>query len=219
MSDLVEELVLPEIPDVAAIPAAERLPAADGIYGTAVLAPTRILATFYWARYRFFGKPLVLCDYDVVPLTSTSWIDVAARLNALCTERRSRAPVPLGLFVESDAIALQAREKAGIDAKSIPPWITEDANWQTMCQSAAAILSSGEVGFTQTAKEKMEVRPFMNEAGVMAGLPGNDSSIQSSLAPGAIATVASFIYGVILGLDPVAARDPKPRAAKPARRN
>lgn len=209
--------VLPQIPDVAAIPPEERLPAADGIYATSVLSPTRILATFYWARYRFYGKPLVLCEYDVRPLTAQSWLEAAATLNRLCTDRRSRFPVPLGHFVESDTIALQVRERSGVEATPIPPWITDPKNWQAMCQSAAMILEAGEVGYTKVASDQMENRPFLNEATILAG-PRETSAIANNLQSANTATIAAFIYGLILGLDENAARDPKPKPPRAARR-
>lgn len=208
--------VLPRVIDVAPIPVEERLPAADGIYATSILSPTRILATFYWARYRFYGKPLVLCEYEVRPLTATVWLEAAATLNRLCTERRSRFPVPLGHFVETDTIAIQVRERSGVEASPIPPWIIDAKNWTAMCQSAAMMLEGGEVGYTKAAYDQMEARPFLNEASILAG--PRDTQNTNALQHSNTATVAAFIYGVILGLDENASRDPKPKPPRAARR-
>lgn len=179
---------------------------ADGVFATSILSATRILATFYWTRYQHYGKPLVLCDYDVGPLRGDSWRAIDERLVALVAERHSRLPHPIGLFVESELIAVQIAAH-GIGSQVIPPWLTTADAWSQVLQSAAAILARGDVGYTRQASDKMDRRPFLNEAAVMAGPRPEDP-----VAP-------AFVYGVVIALDPAAARDPNPKPPRRAARN
>lgn len=181
---------------------------ADAVYAVAILSPTRLLATTYWARYESAGpKPLVLCDYEVGPLTRDSWRDAAARLNEVRIERKSRLAYPLGFFVENETIALKAQETTAIDARPIAPWLLTDEIWSTLCQSAALFLSNKDVGFLPDAQAKMAKRPFLNEAGVATGPRPDDP------------TFPAFLFGVVIGLDEIAARDPKPKPPRAARKN
>lgn len=162
----------------------------------------------YWARYGSAGpKPLVLCDYEVGPLTADSWRGAATRLNEVRFERKSRLAYPLGFFVENETIALQAQETTAIDARPIPPWLLTVDIWSTLCQSASLYLSSKDVGFLPPAAERMQKRPFLNAAGVSTGPRPEDP------------TFPAFLFGVVIALDPIAARDPKPKPPKASRRN
>lgn len=174
-----------------------RLPV-DAVFATAVLAPTRIIAIFYWTRSRFHGKPLVLCDYRVGPLTASTWDDAERILQELIVERRSRYQMPMGLFLETEMLAMQASDRCP-SARVIPGWLTRADSWHVMCQSAAGWLTRGDMGITTTAQERMRERPFLNEAGIYAGARPEDP------------TVPAFLYGVVLGLDEAAARDPNPK--------
>lgn len=202
-------LTRPGEPEVSvspiAVSAPKRIPC-DGVFATAIISPTRILAVFYWARYMHYGKPLVLCDYDVDPLDASSWKTIENRLKYFLVERKSRLNRPTGVFVETELIASQAMA-SGLAAQSIPPWLVVADAWNQIMQSAATILAKGDVGYTLTAREKMETRPFLNEAGVVVGPRPEDP------------TIAAFLFGVILALDPAAARDPHPKPPARASRN
>ena len=188
-------------------PTIRQLPA-DAVYATAILSPTRLLATMYWARYEAAGpKPLVLCDYDVGPLAATSWRDAAQKLDDVRVERKSRLNYPLGFFVENDTIALKAQETTAIDARPIPSWLLTDEIWSTLCQSASLFLANKDIGFLAPAAERMTKRPFLNEAGVATGPRPEDP------------TFPAFLFGVVIGLDEIAARDPKPKPPRAARKN
>lgn len=186
------------------LPASPGIPC-DGVFATAVLSQTRILATFYWARYMHYGKPLVLCDYEVGPLRGDSWRVVVDRLRELRVERRSRLPEPLGVFVETEMLAAQIAG-SGVPARAIPSWLTAADSWGQVVQSAAGLLAAAMVGYTRQASARMDQRPFLTESGVVAG-PRTDDPI----AP-------AFLFGVVLALDPVAARDPHPRPPKASAR-
>lgn len=179
-------------------PVAQRSIPCDCVFATAVLGPTRVLATCYWARFRSYGKPLVLVRYDRGPLTADSWGEAAEALARIATEWRSRLPIPMGLFVETDVLVKLA-EAAGVVAKAVPRHLVEAESWQPICQSASGHLAAGEVGYTRAASDEMDRRPFLDEAGTYAG-PRTDEP-----------ATPAFLYGVVLGLDEVLARDPKPR--------
>jgi hypothetical protein len=163
------------------------------------MSQTRLLATFFWARYQMVGKPLVLLDFEVAPLDRRSWMRAADRLRTAVRETKSRTPVPLGMFVENHIVAAQVKADAGLDGHVLPDWITANEAWATVCQSCAVSLVRKEVGVTKVAAQRMEQRPFLNEAGVYAGPRMEDP------------TVPAFLYGVLVGLDQTAAKDPKPR--------
>lgn len=182
-----------------------RVPA-DGVFATVVLSPMRILATMYWARYMYYGKPLVLCDYEVGALQGDAWRNIDARLHYWLKERLSRLPHPAGLYVESEMIAAQATG-AGIPARPIPKWLTASDAWNQIVQSAANISAQGMIGMLEGTREKMERRPFITEAGVAAG-PRDPEKPE----------VAAYLYGVVLALDPAAARDPHPKTPQASRR-
>ncbi len=177
----------------------------DGVYATAVLSPLRLLATFYWGRSQFFSKPLILLDFDVGPLAADSWKIVESRLRGLSIERRARYG-NLGCYVEGDHL-VQHATAAGMPARCVPGHLVTDEMWNVVCQSAAGSLTRGEVGYTAAASEKMDERPFLDALGVHAGPRPDDP------------TVAAFLFGVVVGLDPVMARDPKARPPKASRRN
>lgn len=197
-----QEISLIERSPVLTVP--PRLPV-DAVYATAVLGSSRLLARFYWGRSNGFNKPLILLDFVVEPLVSRSWATTRERLDALTHERSARLGRPLGLWVEGESLAAQARD-AGIDTRPVPPHLVRDEAWHSMVQSAAAQLSQDQVGYTARAKAAMEARPFLNSAGVAAG-PRTDDP-----------TVPAFLYGIVIGLDEVLARDPHPRPPAKARR-
>lgn len=169
----------------------------DTIFASAVLSTTRLLAVFYWARSVGHNKPLLLLDFDVEPLSAQSWNVVRLKLDNLVVERKVRYGVA-GMWVEGESLAVQAFN-AGIATKHIPHYLTKVELWHTMCQSAASFLSAGDVGYTHRAAESMQQRPFLNASGVYAG-PRTDDP-----------TVAAFLFGIILGLDEVLAKDPHPK--------
>lgn len=183
---------------VTSEPAPRRIPS-DGVFATAVLSPTRLLAVFYWARYTYYGKPLVLCDYAVGPLRADSWSNAASVLTDLVKERHSRLREPLGLYVETDLLSAQIASY-GLLARVIPPWLSSPDAWHQIVQSAAGLLASGNIGYTKRANERMLSRPFLSEAGVAAGPRAPDDP-----------TTAAFLYGIIIALDQAASRNPKPK--------
>jgi hypothetical protein len=194
---MVDEMVVP--PSISL----RRAPC-DGVFATAVLSSTRILATCYWARYIHYGKPLVLCDYEVGALDQNSWTVVANQLRAWRVGRASRIQ-QTPVFVETEMLAVQV-STTGVASRPIPNWLTAVDSWNQVVQSAAAILSRGDVGYTQKAHDRMETRPFLNEAGVVSGPRGDDP------------LPSAFLFGVVLALDTAAANDPHPRAPKASRK-
>jgi hypothetical protein len=177
----------------------------DGVFATAVLSATRMLATFFWARYMHYGKSLVLCDYEVGALDQNSWQHIENQLRMWRMGRSSRIPQS-AVFVETEMLAAQIAA-TGVIARPIPGWLTKADSWNQIVQSAAAILARGEVGYTQMAHDRMDKRPFLNEAGVVSGPRGDDP------------TVPAFLFGVVLALDATSARDPHPRPLVRAARN
>ena len=173
----------------------------DTVYATAILSPVRTLAQFYWARSASFGKPLILLDFDTGPLTASSWKEVASRLTMFEETRRARFGA-LGVYIENEILVAQA-DASGATPHLIPSHISADTSWQMVCQSAASFLARGDIGYLQSASDKMDKHPFLNASGVYAG-PRTDEP-----------TVPAFLYGIVLGLDEAAARDPKAKA--PAR--
>jgi hypothetical protein len=174
-------------------------PPSDGVFATAVLSQTRLLATCYWARYVHYGKPLVLLDYEVGPLRGSSWGAIRDALPVWAEERRARVRGSEALFVEGDMMAAQAAA-VGLNARAIPPWLVAADAWHQVAQSAAAIMARGDVGYTRRASAQMDARPFLTEAGVAAGPRPEGDPI-----------TPAFLFGVVLALDPAAARDPHPR--------
>lgn len=169
----------------------------DTVYATAVLSPTRSLAVFYWGRAEGYGKPLLLLDFTVAPLDDQSWRGVSERLTAVAQTRTVRKAV-IGLFVEGEALAAQARG-IGLNARPVPAHLTKPEMWHSMCQAVAAHMSAGSLGYTQSAAAMMDARPFLDAAGVASGSRDDDP------------LVPAFLYGVVIGLDPVLARDPHPK--------
>lgn len=199
---------LPSIGAEASLPSVKhhpRLVPCDGVFATAVLSAARVLAVCYWARYMHYGKPLVLCDYQAGALDQNSWLRVADQLRVWRIARAARTDQLL-VFVETEMLAVQIAA-VGVITRPIPGWLTAPDSWNQIVQSTAAILARGEVGYTQIAHDRMDQRPFLNEAGVIAGPRGDDP-----LAP-------AFLFGVILALDVAAARDPHPRPPARAARN
>jgi hypothetical protein len=182
---------------VPPLPSPTKRAPSDGVYATAILSPARLLAVFYWARYIHYGKPLVLCDYDVAPLDENSWQRIADQLEMWRVARLSRSRFAF-LFVESELIAVQVAA-LGINVRVIPDWLTMQDAWPQLAQSVAAALNRRDVGYLEQASERMDKRPFLNEAGVVAGPRGDDP------------LVPAFLYGVVLALDEAAARNPKPK--------
>ncbi len=177
----------------------------DGVYATAVLSPLRLLAVFYWGRSQYFNKPLILLDFEVSPLVVNSWQRVEVRLGELTTERRARYG-NLGCYVEGDHL-VQHAQASGMPARSMPGHMVTDDMWNVVCQSAAGSLTRGELGYTQAASDKMDERPFIDALGVHVGPRPADP------------TVAAFLFGMVIGLDPVMARDPNAKPPKQSRKN
>lgn len=178
---------------------------ADGVFATAVLSDTRMLAQFHWARYEHVGVPLLLCDYDVSPVTADTWPQMIARLDRVQSERLGQRN--LGVMVESPILQRQIHDATGAAAYVVPAHLVTDASWHVLCQSAAMILSRKDVGYTPRAAEKMEGRPFLTESAVRAGPRTDDPA------------TAAFLYGVVLALDPEVHKDPVSRPPRPSRRN
>jgi hypothetical protein len=192
------ESLVTKIPDEHPARVAAPQAPVDCIFGTAVLSTTRMLAVFYWAQSRGHNKPLILLDFTCEPLTAESWQITKLRLGDLLTERRTRTPRPLGLWVEGEALMQQAFY-SDIDARLIPPHLGRPEAWHPICQAAAGHLASGSIGYTPRAQAALDARPFLNAAGVFAGPRSEDPLIPA------------FLYGIIIGLDEVLARDPHPR--------
>ena len=170
-----------------------RLPV-DAVYATAVLSPTQMLACFFWGRSIGYREPLLLLDFSCTLLEAQSWAMIQRTLTELNMLRRARTGHALGMWIEGEALAHQAMH-AGIDARQIPPHLTRDEAWHPICQSVAALMAGGSVDYTPRAQEAMEARPFPNTSG-----PRTDDPL-----------VPAFLYGVVLGLDEVLARDPHPK--------
>lgn len=178
----------------------------DCIYASAVLSTTRLLATFYWGRsLGQFNKPLILLEFAVNPLDDFSWRRCKLKLDELNVSRRVRSPVPLGLWIEGEALAVQALY-SGIEARPLPPHLSKNEAWHPICQSVAGLLAQGQLGYTAAAAEQMDARPFLDAAGVFAGPRTEDP------------TIAAFLFGAVLGLDEVLARDPHPKPPVKSRR-
>jgi hypothetical protein len=173
----------------------------DVVYGTAVLSTNRLLALFYWGRSAGSRKPLILLDFDVSPLTRESWGGASLVLASLLSDRRVHSGAHLGLWVEGESLAARAGAVVP-DCRPIPVHLTRPEAWHPICQSAASILAEGLVGYTQEAADAMDKRPFLTAAGVYAGPRTEDP------------TIAAFLYGVVLGLDPILAEDPHPKPRK-----
>ena len=195
----------PKIEAAPYVPPSVPPPPVDAVYATAVLSPTRLLSSFYWARTQHFGQPLILLDFEVEPLVKDSWDQLSDKLTVLTKERRARIGRPVGAFVESEILVERVRASGG-RPHLIPGWLSSNDGWHALCQSAAGFLSRGDVGYTMNAKSRMDARPFLNAAGAYAG-PRTDDP-----------TVPSFLYGVVLGLDEAAARNPNPKPPKRASR-
>lgn len=176
----------------------------DMVFGTAVLSPSRMLAVFYWARSQHFGQALILLDFEVAPVEADTWEKIRAELKQHSAQRRARMGRPLGLFLESETLVAQG-QACGLTAHLIPAWLTTKDAWVAICQSAASILVSGNVGYTRDAMTRMDARPFLDASGVAAGPRSDDP------------TVPAFLYGVVIALDPALASNPKPGLPQKAR--
>ena len=150
--------------------------------------------------------PLILLDFSRAPLEAGSWMAIQENLVRMSADRRSRHGRPLGLWIEGQSLVMQAFA-AGIDARQVPDHLIRPELWHSVCQSVAVILTSGQVAQTAHADAQMERMPFLNAAGVYAG-PRTDDPM-----------VPAYLYGVVLGVDEVLARDPKPKMPTRSARN
>lgn len=154
-----------------------------------------MLGTHFFARSDGHNKPLILLSYEVEPLQADSWTRIYGRMLTYTKTRRARLGRPLPIWIEGETLAMQALSRM-VNARMIPLHLTRDEMWHPICQSVSAILSQGMVGYTSEAAALMDDRPFLNAAGVYAGPKTDDP------------TIAAFLYGVVLGLDEVLAKDP-----------
>lgn len=198
------------IPPPAATPPPPEVPPppppVDGVFATAVLSPTRVLAVFYWGRSMHgINRPLILFDFEVEPLVAATWTRVGGRLKSLTAERRARYG-DLGVFVEGEHLA-QLVADAGLRVQRVPAWLVTQDAWHAITQASATHMVAREVVYTDAAKASMASHPFLNASGVAAGPRGDDP------------TVTAFLYGVVLALDEALSHDPKPKKMVRAPRN
>lgn len=189
-------------------PVVRRLHPVDCVYATAVLSVDSQLAVFHWAQSRGHGDPLILLDFSCGPLHRESWTVIGDEMERHRVEQRSRAPRPLGLWVEGDVLAVQAFH-AGIDARPLPDHVTTAEAWPSLCHSAQSLLASGAVVYGRRARASLESHPFLTPSGVAATRHRTSATSREQNTQSAL--VSAFVYGIVAGLDEVLARDPHPK--------
>lgn len=171
------------------------------MYATCVANETGEAATLYWARSRFFGSPLILLDWEVAQLTHETWMRAHAALRSLSLSRRARHG-SVGIYVEDEGLVTHA-EMRGARATAIYKHLTTPDRWLNLCLSAMQFVKGGMVDRTKAVTNRADERTagFLN---LTAAPRGEDP------------TVAAFVYGITLGLDPNASVPPRPAVVKVA---
>src|SRR5271165_1617847 len=161
----------------------------DAVFATCVADDRGQAATLYWARTRFFGAPLLLLDWDVAQLEPKLWTNDQTTLVGFGRACRARYG-SMGIYVEDESLAAQA-EELGVRCETIYEHLVATDKWTSLCLSTTLAMKGGKVKIAKPADERTKSRAagFLSFSG---GPRGEDP------------TVAAFVYGVVLALDPVA---------------
>lgn len=174
----------------------------DYVYASVVVSGEGEIAVLYWARSVTFGLPLVLLDYDVVTFAEMTWSVASDKLGRFEHECGARYG-SMGLWVENASLAGHI-EAAGIAAMPIAKELTGPAYWEALNLSA---------GF-HVGAERVKVTRAVMVKSIAASDGTGDALNRRVLAPLAPnyrlgprdddPTIAAWLYGIMLGLDPTA---------------
>lgn len=176
----------------------------DAVYATAVPSPRGEVAIMLWGRAAHHGVPLTLLDWDVRQLAPPAWEWVTERLEELRVEYRVRAG-SLGAWIEGEVISHQVAG-AGVLCRPIPAWLTGKEAWAQIGMAATGYVRSASVKLSPLAVERTKSRALA--ALTYEGGERDDDP-----------STAAFLYGIVIGLDEAAARDPKAKAPVRTPRN
>lgn len=151
------------------------------------------VAVMYWARSNGFAVPLRLIDLFVGQLFPDTWGTIARRLEELSRDYHTRMGC-LGGFVEGEVLTQHANFR-GLESTVIPLWLTTPGYWPSLTVAATAYVRDGSVEIVPIAAEAVK-----RQASEVLNFDGGPRPER--------ATVPAFLYGIAIGLDPAAAREP-----------
>lgn len=173
----------------------------DILFGTVCAsAELGMASALRWARCVHYGHPLMLLDWETDKLSPQLWKNTEEGL----LDDASKMKVRLGdgphLWVEGAALAHQAlavlEERSLVNSHVIPEHVVSPNSWDMLVLSSAFYMRSGQVKMSQKAFDKTKKQNF--GALSFRGGPRTDDP-----------TIAAFIYGVVLALDPSVSRPPR----------
>jgi hypothetical protein len=170
-------------------------PSCDAVFATAVASPRGDVAVLYFRRSRHHGQPLVLVDFDVTPLSATTWLGINGRLRQLAEDYRAGFG-SLGVWVEGEAL-LAAAIESGMTAWLVPPVISTKAAWGELTMTAMVQARRGAVGYADAVFDKRDALAETVPFGALKPAMAERSDD---------ASVPAMLYGIAIGLDTATAR-------------
>lgn len=170
----------------------------DSLFASVCATPEKgLAAALRWARSSGYGSPLVLLGWQIGQLSPSLWRDLEQDFAVDQRTIRCRYGGGPHVWVEGAALAHQAESVLEIFSHPIPEHMVAADFWDTLVLSATFQIRSGRVRLSRPAYEKTLEQPFAALT-YRGGERGDDP------------TIPAFLYGVVLALDPQAARPPAP---------
>lgn len=170
----------------------------DSLFATVCAVPERgLAAALRWARSSGYSHPLMLLGWSLGQLSPSLWRDLETAFTSDQIAIRCRYGGGPHVWVEGAALAHQAESVLKIDSHPMPEHVVAADFWDTLVLSATFQIRSGAVRICRQAYEQTLEQPFAALT-YRGGERGDDP------------TIPAFLYGVVLALDPQAARPPIP---------
>ncbi len=130
---------------------------ANMVVAVLIVALTGMSAVAYFATDGHGRGPLVLLDYDVTPMTGTTFASIAARIGELNQQCRVQYDGQLSAIWTPEPLLHQIITR-GIPAEAIPPEVLADP--AALALSAAGHVSAGTVKLAAAAHNKARDTPL-----------------------------------------------------------
>jgi hypothetical protein len=171
--------------DEAPVPFPRRTPS---IAAVLIVALSGMAAVAYFAPSRVPGSPLVLLDFDLAPMTGTTFAAIAGRLGELNRECCTQFDGQLSAIWTPEALSRQILAR-GIAAEPIPPELLADP--AALALSAAGLVANGAVKMAAPAHEKARDTPLIGALTFRAGEAMDADPLRLAL-----------LVGIAIGTDP-----------------
>jgi hypothetical protein len=153
-----------------------------------IVALSGMAAVAYVAAAPTRGAPLVLIDFDMSPMTGTTFATIAARLAELNHECRAQYDGMLSAIWAPAPLVKQIAARA-IPAEPIPPELLADP--AALALSAAGLVANGAVKMAAPAHDKARDTPLLGALTFKAGEPMDADPLRLAL-----------LIGIAIGTDP-----------------